>query len=373
MDVIAQQIRQFSPVLYIACAIGFITFAFVGITSLRDYRKAVFRMERSSVGARVTGAWVRAVMCAMVGLGIYFITAASGPVAVSSRRNIVATIVSTPTKPGLILPTSLPTADYSNPNPVITPTFVIGNQDATPSVSLVSDVVTDSAALSATDTAITPSPAPAPTDLPPVVTVAPEATTAAQSTAIQTAVAQNAPAVAAAVMAQSSPTGIPRTPTRAPTTPTVAATSAVILVTNTPAQEPTIVPIQPQAATPIPTAAPAAAPPVADSGLLPPDCADPGTVGIIGPSQGETISGKRLITGNAGFPNDGSYAKLEVMPQEGGGWSFLSKLSVGVREGQLGAIDSVYYAPGPYFLRLLIVDKDGHEIHLCRISVRIGG
>jgi len=368
MDVIAQQIRQFSPVLYIACAIGFITFAFVGITSLRDYRKAVFRMERSSVGARVTGAWVRAVMCAMVGLGIYFITAASSPVSVSSRRNIVATIVPTSTKPGLILPTSLPTADYSNPNPVITPTFVIGNQDATPSVALVSDVVTDSVAL--TDTAMTPSPAPEPTLQPPVITVAPESTTAAQSTAIQTAVAQNAPAVAAAAMAQPSPTVTPRTPTRAPTT-TTAATSAAILVTNTPAQAPTVVPLQPQA-TAIPTAAPAAAP-VVDSGLLPPDCADPGTVGILSPSQGDTISGKRAVTGNAGFPNDGSYAKLEIMPQEGGGWRFLSKIDVGVREGQLGAVDPSYYTPGPYFLRLLIVDKDGHEIRICRVSVRIAG
>ena len=367
MDVIAQQIRQFSPVLYIACAIGFITFAFVGITSLRDYRKAVFRMERSSVGARVTGAWVRAVMCAIVGLGIYFITTATSPVSVSSRRSIAATIAPTPTKPGLILPTSLPTADYSNPNPVITPTFVIGNQDATPVVALVSDVVTTDVTLS--DTAIVPSPAPEPTLQSPVITVAPEATTAAQSTAIQTAVAQNAPAVAAAGMTLPTSTTIPRTPTRAPTT---VATSAAIFPSNTPASVPTIVPLQ-SAATAIPTAAPAAAAPAADSGLLPPDCGDPGTVGISSPGQGETISSKRAVTGNAGFPNDGSYAKLEIMPQEGGGWRFLGKIDVGVREGQLGAIDPAYFAPGPYFLRLLIVDKDGHEIRICRVSVRVAG
>ena len=79
----------------------------------------------------------------------------------------------------------------------------------------------------------------------------------------------------------------------------------------------------------------------------------------------------RSVIGNAGFPNDGSYAKLEIMPQEGGGWRFLNKLDVGVKDGSLGTLDSAYLAPGAYFLRLLIVDKDGHEIKICRLSLRV--
>ncbi len=102
-----------------------------------------------------------------------------------------------------------------------------------------------------------------------------------------------------------------------------------------------------------------------------PDCVDPGTAGISSPVQGSTLTGQRSVTGNAGFPDDGSYAKLEVMPQEGGGWRFLNKVNVGVKDGRLGVVDSVYLSPGAYFLRLIIVDKDGHEIKLCRVSIRV--
>ena len=362
MEVIAQQVRQFSPVLYIACAIGFITFAFVGMASLRDYRKAVFRMERSSMGARVSGAWLRAVLCAVAGIAIYFVANLSASSADTARRSITATIVPTSTVTGLILPTSLPTADYSDPAPIITPTFVIGGATDVPLATtaaasgdtLVSDVLATSAP---TNTSVA-----VPTDIPPVVTVATNATSAAQSTAIQTVVAQNAPAVAVAAFTPA-PSALPvvKTPTRLPAPTTVAGAATV-----RPLIPPTLTPI----VAPLP-AIPTAALVAAGSELPPADCVDPGTVGISNPGQGATVNGQSTVTGNVGFPADGSYAKLEVMPQEGGGWRFLSKLDVGVREGKLGGIDSSYLPPGAYFLRLLIVDKDGHEIKICRVSIRV--
>ena len=364
MEVIAQQVRQFSPILYIACAIGFVTFAFVGIASLRDYRKAVFRMERSSVGSRVSGAWMRAVLCALAGVAIYFVT--NIPASTSNRRNIVATLIPTSTAPGLILPTSLPTVDYSNPAPVITPTFVIGVVTEVPTnaqasdntlINISTDIITATVTVTEASNLNTVQP--------PVITVSAEGTTAA----IQTVVAQNAPAVSGAV------TAALKTPTRLPSpTSALLATAAPnktaigSLATPTIAAQriATAVPIV-ATLPPIPTAAPIVAGPPLPS----PDCADPGSVGITSPRQGDTISGQRGVIGNAGFANDGSYAKLEIMPQEGGGWRFLNKLEVGVRDGPLGGVNSAYLSPGTYFLRLLIVDKDGHEIKICRVSIRV--
>jgi hypothetical protein len=115
---------------------------------------------------------------------------------------------------------------------------------------------------------------------------------------------------------------------------------------------------------PAPTITPTPAPAV---NLPAPDCADPGSAGILSPAHGETITSQRPIIVNAGVLN-GESAKIEAQ-NNAGNWGFLARSTVGIKNGQLGSIDPSMFSPGVRQFRLVIVDVNQQERKVCRIAV----
>ena len=131
MAILLTFLREYSWVLYIVSALGFIYFIFVGVTSMRDLNKAVFGMERSNVNARAGSAWVRAFLCLALA-GVVFVASnlIGAQSAATQVNNIIANVAPTPAAGIVLLPTSVPTADFlagqnAAAAPVITPTFII--------------------------------------------------------------------------------------------------------------------------------------------------------------------------------------------------------------------------------------------------------
>jgi hypothetical protein len=118
MEVILQVISQLKLVLIAVCGICCAAFVFVGLSSLRDLRRAVFRLERSAVAARAMSAWLRAGLFALLAAAVWVIgnltpSAAESPIADS--------LLITPTgPPDIPAPTSLPTADLSEASVTLT-------------------------------------------------------------------------------------------------------------------------------------------------------------------------------------------------------------------------------------------------------------
>ena len=99
------------------------------------------------------------------------------------------------------------------------------------------------------------------------------------------------------------------------------------------------------------------------------DCADPLTVGIVSPQNGQTVSGQLAITGNAGIDPAGGYAKLEVLQPSG--WGFISRIDSPIKDGLLGSINTAALGQGVHRIRLMRVDKNQREDLLCAISILV--
>lgn len=105
MEIIPQLISRYSIVLYALCGIACVYFFLTGVASLRELRRAVFRLERNTVVSRAVSALLKAALCIAIGAGIYGVTT----MAPASKANALAgSATSTPS--GIVIPTSMPTA-----------------------------------------------------------------------------------------------------------------------------------------------------------------------------------------------------------------------------------------------------------------------
>lgn len=334
MGILLQFLREYNWVLYIVSALGFMYFILVGVTSMRDLNKAVFGMERSSVTARAGSAWVRAALCLVLAGAVFVASNLVGATPAATQVNrIIANVAPTPAAGIVLVPTSVPTADFlagqnDATTPVITPTFVI--QAARPQAAAAEATVFPETptAIGATAAAEAPTPVALPTL--PIITLVPT----------------SASVVINAVLPTAAPVATSRSGNA-----TAAPTLEIIRV------PPTRTPI------PQPTAASVAA-------LPPPDCADPFTVGILSPQHGQSVNLQFAVSGNAGIDPNGGYAKLEVLLSNGG-WGFLARIDVPTKEGSLGNVNLSALGPGIHQIRLMTVDKNQRESLYCRISLRV--
>jgi hypothetical protein len=338
MGILLQFLREYSWVLYIVSALGFMYFVLVGVTSMRDMNRAVFGMERSSVNARAGSAWVRAVLCLVLAGAVFVASNLIGAQSAATQvNNIIANVAPTPAAGIVLLPTSVPTADFlagqnAAAAPVITPTFII--QPAKP----------QAAAAEATPFPETP-------------------TADSASVVVGTPTQAVLPTLPSITLVPTSAVINAALPTAAPVATATPRTNA-----NSTNAVPTLEIIRvPPTATPRPqpTAEPVAA-------LPPPDCADPYTVGITSPQHGQNVNMQFAVTGNAGIDPNGGYAKLEVLLANGG-WGFLARIDVPTKEGSLGNVNLSALGPGVHQIRLMTVDHNQRENIYCRISIRVAG
>ena len=105
MEIIPQLIKTYSIVLYAVCGIACSYFLLTGIASFRELRRAVFRLERRAVVSRAVNALLKAVLCVIIGGGIYLVTTMAP---ISKANALLGSVTSTPV--GIVIPTSMPTA-----------------------------------------------------------------------------------------------------------------------------------------------------------------------------------------------------------------------------------------------------------------------
>jgi hypothetical protein len=152
MEIIPQLISRYSIVLYAVCAIACLYFVFSGMASLRELRRAVFRLERNAVVTRAMSSILKALLCVVIGVVIFAITAfAPAPAATSS---LLGSVTGTPSQ--VALPTSMPTA-------VITSSEMLASVNFTPTLTFANGTLTVTAEVAATGAAPAASTAPAAT------------------------------------------------------------------------------------------------------------------------------------------------------------------------------------------------------------------
>ena len=78
MDAILRLIRDYSVLLYLVLGGVFLFFVGSALFAMRDMRRAVYRLERSTVQSRINGSIFRAVLSA-IGGGVIFMLAALAP------------------------------------------------------------------------------------------------------------------------------------------------------------------------------------------------------------------------------------------------------------------------------------------------------
>ena len=122
MEIIPQLISRYSIVLYAVCGIACAYFLLTGVASLRELRRAVFRLERNAVVSRTISALLKAALCLLGAAGIYGIsTMAPAP----AENSLLGEATSTPS--GIVIPTSMPTA-------VITSGQALAGMSVTPTI-----------------------------------------------------------------------------------------------------------------------------------------------------------------------------------------------------------------------------------------------
>ena len=118
MEIIPQLISRYSIVLFAVCAIACAYFVFTGVASLRELRRAVFRLERNAVVSRAVSALLKAFLCVIIGLAIYAVTT----IAPAPRTSLLPGSV-TGTPSGIVIPTSMPTAVITSGQALMTVSF----------------------------------------------------------------------------------------------------------------------------------------------------------------------------------------------------------------------------------------------------------
>ena len=166
-------------------------------------------------------------------------------------------------------------------------------------------------------------------------------------------------AVAPLVEALNTPTPPPQQAVQVTPQPTLTL-PVTSLDTPTPTRVPTPRP-RPTAQMPPTVLAPTAAAPAVQE----PGCPDPRAM-ITSPGLNQRISGMVPIMGTA-FSDKFQYYKLEF----GAGanpavWSYFAGGEKPVRGGQLGTLNSGALAPGPYTIRVIVVDNTGNYAPPCQ-------
>jgi hypothetical protein len=118
MEIIPQLISRYSVVLYAVCAIACGYFVFTGVGSLRELRRAVFRLERNAVVSRAVSAMLKALLCLIIGIAIYVVAT----MAPTSRASLLPGSA-TGTPSGIVIPTSMPTAVITSGQALMTASF----------------------------------------------------------------------------------------------------------------------------------------------------------------------------------------------------------------------------------------------------------
>jgi cytoskeletal protein RodZ len=331
MEVILRLLSELRFVLIAICGICCAAFLFAGLGSLRDLRRAVFRLERSAILGRVFSSWLKAGLCIVIAAGIWAVTG------ITPRSTVVASDNPLSITPTVAIstaePTALPTADLSS--------APIAMTAAPTDVAVAALAPTVDPNLAAPPQPITP-------------------TLAADAAA---ALPTLPPALSAA--------------TAVPTQPV-----ALVAPSPTPAQAqaaaalPTLAPVSttaPPAPTSAPTEAPVAAPAAAAPESFFMDCPSP-DVQITSPVAGENISGAYVVRGTAGFQVGGKY-KVEILRPNIESWAFLWENHNSIQNGVLMPnLNSGLFPPGVYVLRVSLVDAAGQETGVaCRVAFRIAG
>jgi hypothetical protein len=346
MEVVLRLLSELRLVLVAIAGICAAAFVFTGLSSLRDMRRAVFRLERSAITGRVIGSWLKAGLCVIIGAVIWVLSGTPTRPLASAATNPLSV---TPTPTVLVeLPTPVPTADLSQAQAVMT--------SAPPTDTVLAEAVV---------TVDPSSPLPAVT-----ATVMIDPITDVTLTAVPLPAALPATALPAVTNA---PTAQPQSPAAAPgaavpITPTAASAQTLPTLPTLP-PVPTIVVPTPE---PLPTAAPTAtAAPAAPEQTFVANCPNPDAQ-ISDPIPGETVTGSYIIRGTAGF-NQGKY-KIEILRPNIEGWAFLWEGFNQVKGGMLMPnFNSRLFPPGVYTLRLMLVDVAGQETGItCTVMIRIG-
>lgn len=329
MEVILRLLSELRFVLIAICGICCAAFLFAGLGSLRDLRRAVFRLERSAIVGRVFSAWLKAGLCIVIAAGIWAVTS------ITPRSTVVASdnpLSITPTVAiSTVEPTALPTADLSSAPIAMT---------AAP-----------------TDVAVA---ALAPT-------VDPNLAAAPQPQLITPTLAADAAAALPTLTPAAAATAVPTQPIA------LAAPSPIPVQAQAAAALPTLAPIPTPAPTSAPTEDPVAAPAAAAPESFFMDCPSP-DVQITSPVAGENVSGSYVVRGTAGFQVGGKY-KVEILRPNIEGWAFLWENHNSIQNGVLMPnLNSGLFPPGVYVLRVSLVDAAGQETGVaCRVAFRIAG
>ncbi len=336
MEVVLRLLKDLQMVLVAICAICCAAFIFAGFASMRDMRRAVFRMERSSMATRVMGAWLKAGLFALIGVAIIYVTNNIKPAPITAASDNPLLLTPTPSMVVEFAPTPLPTADLSDAALTMTEVPTVAEVVAVQAVVTLAPVVTDANGMTSTIIlSVTETPLPRITEAPTLTPLPP-------------------------------PTGTPigQQPTTAPVA------TAVVLPTLPP--QPTAPPTALPSPTPQPTNEPitAATAPPADVPMVA-DCSSPDAV-LYNPAAGEAVTNGFPIRGTAGIPVGGKY-RIEILRPNIPGWAFLWENYNPVRDGLLmPSFNPRLFPPGVYTLRLSIVDGAGQDTSVyCAVTFKI--
>jgi hypothetical protein len=136
MEIIPQLVNRYSVVLYAVCGIACAYFLLTGAASLRELRRSVFRLERSSVVSHAVSALLKAILCLGIGVGIFIFTTLAPVRTVSS--SLLSDATSTPIS--IVVPTSMPTAVITSGQALaginFTPTVTFLDNSGNPTTTL---------------------------------------------------------------------------------------------------------------------------------------------------------------------------------------------------------------------------------------------
>lgn len=131
MEIIPQLISRYSVVLYAVCAIACAYFILTGFASLRELRRALFKLERNAVVQRAISALLKAVLCVIIAAGVYLVASLAPP---SRAEDLLGAVTSTPNNVGLAtpMPTAVITAGQALASESFTPTITFLDASGTP-------------------------------------------------------------------------------------------------------------------------------------------------------------------------------------------------------------------------------------------------
>lgn len=172
------------------------------------------------------------------------------------------------------------------------------------------------------------------------------------------------------------PTAVLPTEPLAGARPTNVAPTLAVVPPPAPTTQP-IAAVQPTQVVAPPTQSPAPsiqptvppAPPVQSSATPPPGCTNPNST-ITSLTDNGTVSGFIEIKGTATDPNM-EYWKVEYRPEANSAYDQLNKSDKGITDDVLARLSTKTIANGIYFIRLVIVKKDGNFPTPCEFRVRV--